>query len=97
MWPRSSQNLELQIVNYGIISFRSSNLPQVYGCGSGHGILWIVITKKRNNTLNTSFFTQSSLRREFFIIIIIENKCIGFLKGWMSTSIGFLGHLSLGR
>jgi hypothetical protein len=57
MWPRSSQNLKLQINNYGITSSHSPNSSQVYECGNGHGMFWTLVTRKRNNTLSTNFFT----------------------------------------
>jgi hypothetical protein len=51
----------------------------------------------QQHTKHQLFYTIIIKKGKFFTIIVTENKRIGFLKGWMSTSIGFLGHLPLGR
>jgi hypothetical protein len=95
MWLGSSQNLGLQINNYGIKSSYSPNPLQVCGRINGHEISWTPITKKCNNTLGVSIFCIVITRKqELSTTIVTKKKKVGFLKGLMPTNVGFLGHLS---
>jgi hypothetical protein len=91
-WPTSSQNLGLQINNYGIKSSYSPNLPkfvgaavgmtnplQVYGRSNGHEISWTLITKRHNNTFGCGFFCiVITKKRELSTTIVTKKKKLVF-------------------
>jgi hypothetical protein len=80
-------------------------LPQVYGCGGGHGKpivhLWAsdfldtsAVTRKYGSTLGTSFLTQLLGRSKSFLLLLSTTMMV--LEGSMLANAGFLGHLSPG-